>query len=367
MGRRHLCGPDLHPLPKRAAERDTDGMGYEVLDTGRGNLDLPALPSPPPGPVPLDDLDPATERPARRPGWVSASSGRRAPVVALAAAALVAGTVFGGWRAQRLQEQRAAAARSSTLSAMALVTSVDTSIDTVGGRTSYADLTVQLFNAGPLPLQVVTSGQALAPRPGEPVVRALGGASTVPAGGTLGVSVRVAVDCSAASSGKSSPILVPVRTADGVVRWVAVSNDAVDQSVPYGQAACAGTSGQSLLAQLAGSVSRPTLRLTNDTGRPLSVALDVARSPFVAQAENFSVLRLTPSLPLVLAPRATKELALQLTPWSCPAGLSSMLSSQFSPYIVLQVGVPGSPATAQEVTGVDLSLVWGAALARECS
>lgn len=348
-------------------ERDTDGVGYEVLDSGRGHLDLPAPPSPPPGPVSLDDLDPPNQPPGRRPGRSATSSGRRAPVVALAAAALVAGTAFGGWQAQQLQEQRAAAARSSTLSAMALVTSVDTSIDdTVGGRTSYSDLTVQLFNAGPLPLQVVTTGQVKAATPGEPVVRALGGASTVPAGGTLGVSVRVAVDCSAAS-GEPSPILLPVRTADGVVRWVAVGTDAMDQPVPYGPAACSGRPGQSLLAQLAGSVSRPTLRLTNDTSRALSVALDLARSPFVAQAENFSVLRLTPSLPLVLAPRATKELALQLTPWSCPAGRSNVLSSQVPPYIVLRVSVPGSPATTQEMAGVDLSLAWGAALARECS
>lgn len=360
-------------------ERDTDGVGYEVLDAGRGSSDVPepatatpatpTTPSPPPDLVALDDLDlpPGAEAAGRRPAWWSALSGRRAPAVAIAAAALVAGALLGGWWSQQLQQQRADAARSSTLSAMAVVTGVDPNLDTVGaGSTSYADLTVQLFNAGPLPVDVVTTAPGQGPTSGEPLVRTLGGARTVPAGGTLVISVRIVVDCRA-DARQPGPLLLPVRTADGVVRWLAVNRDSVTTYVPVGLDACSQMSRRSsLLTQLAGTVTRPTLRLTNDTDRPLSVAVDVAQSALTSQGGS-PVLRLVPPPPLVLAPRTTKELALQLTPRSCPRSLAGPGSSQQPPYIVLQVSSPGSPASAREEAGVDLSLAWGAALARKCS
>lgn len=260
-----------------------------------------------------------------------------------------------------MQEQQARAALASTLSATALVEDVDS----VGGEEPYADITVRVVNAGPLPLTVIASPRGAHPTATAPVVRDLGGAMSVAAGDTLAVSLRVAVDC----SGRDQPprrVWVPVRTADGSAHRLMTRARALDAFLPFGRAPCSGPSGQRLLAQLTGSISRPVLRLTNESRRALTVTLDVERSPFVAQSTNFSVLRLSPSLPLVLAPQSSKDLVVLLTPWSCPGDLAVALSPQRWPYFVLRVGPAASDVLSQELVNVDLSALWGAALSREC-
>jgi hypothetical protein len=198
------------------------------------------------------------------------------------------------------------------------------------------------------------------------VVQALGGAVTVPSGGSLSANVRLRVDCSSKTDPRSL-VRVPLRTSDGTVHQVAVADqDVLDSGNPV-ESPCASPDDPVLEAHLTGSVGHPRLTLHNTASHDVSVALDTEHSPFVAQTTNFSVLRLTPALPQVLGPKETVILNLSLTPWSCPRSLSEVVDTQLSPYVVLRAGTPDSPALLQEPIGLDLSTVWGAALARECA
>ncbi|GAB3594519.1 hypothetical protein GCM10027446_18600 [Angustibacter peucedani] len=371
-------------------------MGYEVLDTDGADVDVPRTPFPTREVVAIDDLvvpraapstdrrtDGRTDRRSPAPSssrswptswrvpssWLPSSSlpswlprDPRAHVAVVAAVALVLGIVGGGLWTRHLQTQQRASARLGELSAMAMVTSVDA----VGGDRPYADITVRVVNAGPLPLTVVTSPQNAQPSLSQPVVHDLGGAMRVPADDSLSVSVRLLVDCTGRVR-EPRRVWVPVRTADGQVHALTASQDALSESLHFGQAPCSDPPGETLVAQISGSISAPELRLRNDGNRELEVRLDVAHSPFVAQTTNFSVLRLTPSLPQVVPPHSSVYLKVLLTPWSCPRGLEAVQSSQLTPYVVLRVGSPGADVLAQEVVGVDLSTLWGAALARDCS
>jgi hypothetical protein len=254
-----------------------------------------------------------------------------------------------------------AAERASRLAVVAAVSSVDT----VPGR-PVADFTVRLQNAGPLPVSVVLSADGDRPTTTTPVVRPLGGAAVVPAGGTLYASLRLAVDCTGPQDARAA-LRVPVRTSDGVVHRVQVSDDG-DAANPgvYGGSPCS-RGFPSIDASVEGTLDHPVLRLRNTTDRPLQVRLDLDNSPFVAQTKNFSVLRLKPDLPQVVPAGRSIDLAVTLVPWSCPQGLSVILGSQVSPYIVLLSGYPGAGALAQDRIGVDLATLWGVALARTCS
>ncbi len=346
-------------------------MGYEVLDAGGGDLDLPTSPFPRSDVVPIDDLlEPAAQldaiprQPGPRPGQRQASRdgtglGRQAQVVGIVAALLV-GTVLGGAWARRHAAQQEAAARADAVEVVAFITAVDS---VLGGP--YADLTVRLVNSGPLPVQLVTTAYGALPTQGRPVVRPLGGASTISSGGELSANVRVAVDCTGRST-PSAVIRVPIRTANGAVHPVTATDAGAIANIPPGNAPCSASDGPSLEVQVAGTLRRPTLQLINTTNRALVVDLDITRSPFVAQSTNFSVLHLTPALPKLILPQERLVLNVLLTPWACPEGLSIVLNSQVSPYIVLTAGAIGATELAQEPIGVDLSTLWGAALARNC-
>jgi hypothetical protein len=358
-------------------------VGYEVLDTDGGRLELPSTPVPPSEVVPFDDLaaapDPGptaapapTLVPAPRglppddtgTAWDAVRrrvSGRPSLAVLSTAAvlALAIGYALGGtWATHRADQQRVAE-RSSRIAVIAAVTG----IDTVPGS-QVVDFTVRLANAGPLPVELVTSPEGAKPTTSRPVVGRLGGATTITAGGVLSASLRLAVDC---TGGEATDTLlrVPVRTIDGVVHQIIASDDGPMQNAMYGQSPCT-TGLPSLDAEIAGTLAHPLLRLHNTSNGPLQVEIDRDNSPFVAQSENFSVLRLSPSLPQVIPPYRTVNLSVTLSPWSCPRGLSVVLGSQVSPYVVLVAGYPGADRLARERAGVDLSALWGAALARNC-
>ncbi|MGN6303100.1 MAG: hypothetical protein ACTHN8_18615 [Angustibacter sp.] len=343
-------------------------MGYEVLDTGGARREPPSSPEPPPEVVAYDALPAPTEPdaatgPAPWPGGGSGPVRRFGlfPVVSAALVLLLVGWGVGGSLATRHADRVRAAERASRLAVVATVSSVDT----VPGR-EVADFTVRLQNAGPLPVSLVLSADDDRATTTTPVVRPLGGAAIVPAGGTLYASLRLAVDCTGPQDARAA-LRVPVRTADGVVHRVPVSADG-DVSNPgiYGGSPCSGGF-PSIDASIEGTLDHPVLRLRNTTDRPLLVRLDVDHSPFVAQNKNFSVLRLQPDLPRVVPAQHSVDLAVTLVPWSCPQGLSVILSSQVSPYIVLTSGYPGTGSLAQDRVGVDLSTLWGVALARTCS
>lgn len=341
-------------------------VGYEVLDTGGARREEPSPPEGPAEVVAYDALPavephaPATRRPAGNNPWSVTRFGWF-PVVSAAVVLLLVGWGVGGSLATRHAEHVRAAERASRLAVVATVSSVDT----VPGR-QVADFTVRLQNAGPLPVSLVLSADADRPTTTTPVVRPLGGAAVVPSGGTLSASLRLAVDCTGPQDVRAA-LRVPVRTADGVVHRVPVSDDGeAAGSGIYGGSACS-RGFPSIDASVEGTLDRPVLRLRNTTDRPLLVRLDLDNSPFVAQTKNFSVLRLAPDLPQVVPAGRSVDLAVTLVPWSCPQGLSVILSSQVSPYIVLLSGYPGAGTLAQDRVGVDLSTLWGMALARTCS
>jgi hypothetical protein len=278
----------------------------------------------------------------------------------LGTAALV-GLVCGGLWAHHHSADQVAAERSGRLSAVAIVTQVDAT-----RAQQVADYTVKIINAGPLPLQLVPSPQGSRPGLKRPVVRQLGGAVVVPAGGSLSADVRLAVDCQS-DTAPLETILVPLRTADGVVHQLPVT----DQSGldPRGSidSPCAQPDDPQLDAHLTGSVTHPVLSLRNLSDSDITVSLDLEHSPFIEQTTNFSVLRMRPQLPQVLGPGQVLQISLLLTPWSCPENLAAVADSQLSPYIVLRAGPPDTAPLIQEPIGVDLSTLWGAALARDCS
>ncbi len=215
-------------------------------------------------------------------------------------------------------------------------------------------------------MSLVLSAHDDQPTTTTPVVRPLGGAGIVPAGGTLYASLRLAVDCTGPQDVPRA-LRVPLRTSDGAVHRLLVADDGeTTGSGMYGGSACS-RGFPSIDASVAGTLDRPVLRLRNTTDRPLRVQLDLDNSPFVAQTKNFSVLRLKPDLPQVVPARRSIDLAVTLVPWSCPEGLSVVLGSQVSPYVVLVSGYPGAGSLAQDRVGVDLSTLWGVALARTCS
>ena len=345
-----------------------------MLDTDGARLELPSTPVPPSEVVSFDQLatpdDPAppdgttTRRPLDR--WRSDSDPLRTkqfglfPVAFTAVVLLLVGWAVGGTLATRHAESAREAERESRLAVVGTVTGVDA---VPGSR--VADFTVRLANAGPLPVAVVLSGEHDQPTTTKPLVRPLGGAAIVPAGGNLSTSLRLMVDCTGNQDVRDL-LRVPLRTADGVVHRLMVTDDGATASTVYGGSPCS-QGFPSLDAGIAGTIDHPVLRLHNTTTRPLQVRIDLENSPFVAQSKNFSVLRLQPDLPQVVPGGGRVDLAVTLVPWSCPAGLSVVLGSQVSPYIVLLSGYPGAGSLAQDRVGVDLSALWGAALARNCS
>jgi hypothetical protein len=350
-------------------------VGYEVLDTDGARLELPSTPVPPDEVVAFDDLrstpDDAPEPAPRGSGsrWSRSNGGPDRlwlnrfgllPAISAAVVLLLVGWTVGSTLATRHAQRARDAERTSRLAVVASIVG----LDTVPGS-EIVDFTIRLFNAGPLPVSLVLSPEGDEPTTTIPVVRPLGGAGVVPAGGTLSASMRLAVDCTGRQE-IGNLLRVPLRTADGHVHRVLALDDGGIRSTVYGGSPC-NRGYPSLDASLAGTIDHPLLRLHNTTHRLLQVTLDVENSPFVAQTANFSVLHLTPALPQVLAPDGRIDLAITLVPWSCPEGLSVVLNSQVSPYIVLLSGYPGAGTLAQDRIGVDLSALWGAALARNCS
>lgn len=339
-------------------------VGYEVLDTGGARHEQPSSPDTPAEVVAYDALAPVEPQPTRwspRADLVSLTRFGLFPVVSAAVVLLLVGWGVGGSLASRHADRLRAAERASRLAVVATVSSVDT----VPGR-PVADFTVRLQNAGPLPVSLVLSPEGDRATTTTPVVRPLGGAAVVPAGGTLYASLRLGVDCTGPQDVRAA-LRVPVRTADGVEHRLQVTDEGETANPGvFGGSPCS-RGFPSIDASVAGTLDHPLLRLRNTTDGALLVRLDVENSPFVAQTKNFSVLRLVPDLPQVVPAAGTLDLALTLVPWSCPQGLSVVLSSQVSPYIVLLSGHPGSGPLAQDRIGVDLSTLWGVALARTCS
>jgi hypothetical protein len=341
-------------------------VGYEVLDTGGARHEELSSPDPPAEVVAYDALTPVEPQPpatrwSARTTLLSLTRSGLFPVVSAAVVLLLVGWGVGGSLASRHADRVRAAERASRLAVVATVTSVDT----LPGR-PVADFTVRLQNAGPLPVSLMLSPDGDRATTGTPIVRPLGGAAIVPAGGTLYASLRLGVDCTGPQDVRAA-LRVPVRTADGVVHHLQVTDDGeVAGYGMYGGSPCS-RGFPSIDASVRGTLDHPLLRLRNTTDRALLVRLDVDASPFVAQTKNFSVLRLVPDLPQVVPAGHSVDLAVTLVPWSCPQGLSVVLSSQVSPYIVLQSGYPGAGPLAQDRIGVDLSTLWGVALARTCS
>lgn len=346
-------------------------VGYEVLDTGGSGREPPS-PDPPtesardargPEVVAYDDLPPVTSSAAQGPARARLTLVRHkaygGPALIAAAVVLLAvGWAVGDALATRHADRVRAAERASQLAVMAAVTRVDP----VPGL-QVADFTVRLQNAGPLPVSLVLSGEDDTPTTTTAVVRPLGGAAIVPAGGSLYASLRLAVECTGPQDLRAA-LQVPLRTQDGAVHRVAASDDGEKASVAlYGNSPCS-LGFPSVDATVAGTLDRPLLRLRNTTDHAVNVRLDAEDSPFVAHTEG--VLRLRPALPLTIAPRAVVDLAVTLTPSACPQGLSVVLSSQVAPYVVLVSGSPAAGNLAQDRVGVDLSTLWGVALARRC-
>jgi hypothetical protein len=316
----------------------------------------PPLTSPPP-PQPGGPLRPLT---AVLRAAHDASPAGRVVVAVVGAVALVAGLAVGTTIAGRHADERAAAATTSELAVAAVVTNVDA----VGG--SFAvDFTVKVVNAGPREVSIVPSPDDAVATTTRAVVRELGGATHVPPGGSLSANVRMAIDCTGRGDVRVTPH-IPVRTQDGVVHQVAVAGTDASADAYFGSP-CAQPGLPTLDANLTGTIHHPMLTLHNESEQAQHVTLDTEHSPFVEQSAEVSVLQLTPSLPLDLPAHATVSLRLRLTPAECPTGLSQLRDGQLSPYVVLRTGPPGSHRLAQQPVGVDLSTVWGAALARDCS
>ena len=256
-------------LPNAGRRADTEPVGYEVLDTDGGQVQLPQGSVPPTDVVNLTDLpepEPAAQsgEGAGRTPWArfdppTAWKGRTSTgwVAAMLSVALLAGAIAGGLWSHHHSTLQQDAELAGRLSVVAIVTNVD-----AVRAQRIADFTVKVVNAGPLPLELVTSPPGQRATTDRPVVRALGGAVTVPAGGSLSANVRVGVDCSS-SANPMDAVRIPLRTSDGEVHQVEVAEQSNLDSGYSAPSPCSSPDDPALEARLAGSIAQPQLLLHN--------------------------------------------------------------------------------------------------------
>jgi hypothetical protein len=268
----------------------------------------------------------------------------------------VVGLVLGvGIDRHHTAQVRVAEARHR-LEAVAVVQSLS---PRVTGRGLIVDLDVQLYNAGPRPIDVEVTPDD--PPPAGVRVEVLTGSRTVPSGGAQAVTVRVPVDC---SSSLATEAALAVRTADGTQHRLPLrsgSGASFDQTDQQGLCQML-PDRQQLNAQLAGSLTEPVLALTNNTDGALMVSIDSA-SPMTQVSSHRLSFTTVPALPLKLAAHSSRTVRISVGVPGCIIGDDLPALSGIG-----YLGLRGDDARGVQLTaaGVDVGALVGGAIARTC-
>jgi hypothetical protein len=287
--------------------------------------------------------------------------------------AVVGGLLVGIWQWQAHGQATTATSRS-TLSVVVAMSDLGRSpgLPATGPIDGSLDLTV--YNRGPLPITLTdrnpdpspanTAMTVAAPLDLRPHDR------TVAAGATAQLSARADLHCPA-----SSRIGLAVQTDDGQVRLATVFQD--DQPV-YTDSLCPSAAGESVPFELAaaGTATRPLLIATNQSAKPVTIALD-SGSPLTAKFFSHFTLDTAPRLPLRLAPYERKVIPLTVTALKClpgnpPDGSAvAVRTSESAPKPATTPNQPEGALTSQFIFTtaeiLDLSVQTAQALTARCA
>ena len=338
-------------------------MGYEVLDS-RGEatsrpddaalaavdvVDLGALPHP------VDEPLPAPWPVVRQRLTAAVSSVIKAPmsakrVAVLVVAALAIGAVVSGVVVRRHDYDQQRLAQNAVLSVNAVLH--DFSPGDFGAN-PMATVIADLKNYGPSPVRVVTTpdGQLEGVR-----VRLVSTPPEVAPGGTARVSLSVPVDCD--GPGADPTFTVPLLTGDQRRHAVPVELNGVSVRSVY----CDRGHSQDVQAAVVGSISRPLLRLTNDSDRAKVLVVRADQEPVATVPGPLVTITTLPAGPVDVPAGRSVDLRLQVSARECPRELAAIAS--FSSITVAEINRDGSSSSAM---GVDVGALVGAAVVRACA
>jgi hypothetical protein len=356
-------------------------MGYEVIDSGEG---------PPPGtargggPVEVVDLDDVPRRgdvpPAPRPqghperpdgsptgppqalagplgqGRAALESFSRTTKV-LTAALLTMLVAVGALAGARVGSDRAHAAAAREARGVVSATAVLEGFVASGDqRTTRATSEVTVTNLGRYPLHLV--GRDPAGSPATPQIE-VHGDPVVPPGGVGRLGLTLPVDC---ASTDQLAVAVPVQADDGSTHQLTAQMTVASQVLPTGADVCLQNgSQQSLQAELTGTVAAPRLKLLNAGMTALRVGIDAVGS----SGAQLVTVDTVPALPLLLGAGQQKELPLAVKVLSCTVALSD--TGNGAGYVQLSAQPADDATGAPQITqGVDVSVLIGAAITRQC-
>ena len=320
-----------------------DRMGFEVLDSRGPATSRPDdVSSAAVDVVQLDD-SPATA--IVRPHIDRRATAR---VGALVVVALVLGVGLGGLAVRRHEQDQQRQAQNAVLSVSAIfnnLSSAETGVITTA--TVVADLT----NYGPVPVRVVTT---TADQPESIRVQLFTSPPEVAPGGTARVSLSVPINCDVDDA--DPRVTVPVLTRDQRRHDVPVELNGM--SLPG--AICSGHT-QNIQAAVIGSITRPLLRLTNNSDRTRGFVLKSDRGPDLTVLGPLISITTLPGTPVNVPAGRRVDLRLLVTARDCPRDLTALAGLPH-----LTVEETSRNDFANSGVGVDVTALVGAAVAKAC-
>ena len=228
---------------------------------------------------------------------------------------------------------------------------------------TVADVRVAVSNLGTRPFDVLltTPGSSAPPAGAAAQYHMSSGTSTVRPGETETFSTSVQLDC---RSSDPISLTVPVRSAAGTASRLPVQSMDESASPMNGLDLCPIYGDQSgFSSTVGGTLSRPTLRLSNSSGEPVVVTLD-SGSPLTEAPSQRLSLTTVPALPLRIPAHSHRTVRLQLRAHSCLAGTDASAVDGLS-----YVGLRADDLTGNQVSssGMDIGALVGLAMARSCS
>jgi hypothetical protein len=168
------------------------------------------------------------------------------------------------------------------------------------------------------------------------------------------------VDC---ASRQRLRLELPVQADDGSRHEIDTRMEVASDTFPTGTDLCQQNGHQTLSADLAGTFADPLLRVSNTSAEPVRVAIDAIGAAGSRQDVDIST---RPALPIVLRPGQAQSLHVVVRIRSCTIAPADTTNG--SGYLQLSAEPARSGVTRppQVSSGVDLTAVIGAAVARRC-
>ena len=337
-------------------------MGYEVLDSRGLATSRPDDESPTAvdvvdlgaSPHPIDEPPPSPRPVVRQRLTAAVTSAIKAPMTArrvavLSVAALAIGAVVSGVVVRRHEEDQQRLAQNAALSVTAVLHDF---LPGDFGANPIATVIADLKNYGPVPVRLVTTPDD---QQDGVHVRLVSTPPEVAPGSTARVSLSVPIDCD--GKGTDPTFTVALRTGDQRRHEVPVELNGVSVRSVY----CDRGHSQDMQAAVVGSISRPLLRLTNDSDRTRVFLVKADEQPVGTVLGPLIRITTLPAGPVDVPPGRSVEVRLQVSARECPRDLSTLAA--FSSLLIDEV----SGGTSSTGMGVDIGALVGAAVARACA